>query len=85
MPLPEIRSIFSVMDFPAPKRSSYECNYQAIHNSLRRCDLELPPILNFEEFLSGEENTSIRRFAAIESAGLLNFEPKFVDSQALDF
>jgi hypothetical protein len=46
----------------------------------------LLPILNFEEFLYGEENApSINGFAAIESAGLLNFEPKFVDSQALDF
>jgi len=35
---------------------SYECNDWAIHNSLKRCDLEVPAILNFEEFLFGEEN-----------------------------
>jgi hypothetical protein len=34
---------------------SYECNDWAIHNSLHRRDLEVPPILNFEEFLLGEE------------------------------
>ena len=72
--------------FSGSKAQSYECNYEAIHNFLRRCDLELLPILNFEEFLYGEENArSINSFAAIDSAGLLNFEPKFVDSQAFDF
>jgi hypothetical protein len=35
---------------------SYECNDWAIHNSLHGRDLEVPPILNFEEFLFGEEN-----------------------------
>ena len=35
---------------------SYECNDRAIHNSLDARDLEVPPILNFEEFLFGEEN-----------------------------
>jgi len=35
---------------------SYECNDLAIHKSLHRRELELPPILNFEEFLFGEEN-----------------------------
>jgi len=34
----------------------YECNDWAIYNSLRGRDLEVPPILNFEEFLFGEEN-----------------------------
>jgi hypothetical protein len=37
---------------------SYECNDWAIHNSLQGCDLEAPPILNFEEFLFGEENAA---------------------------
>jgi len=44
------------MDFSGSKAQPYECNYQAIHNSLRRSHLELLPILNFEEFLLGEEN-----------------------------
>jgi hypothetical protein len=35
---------------------SCECNEWAIHNSLKGCDLDLPPIPNFEEFLFGEEN-----------------------------
>jgi hypothetical protein len=35
---------------------SSECNDWAIHNSLHGRDLEVPPILNFEEFLLGEEN-----------------------------
>jgi hypothetical protein len=33
-----------------------ECNNWAILKSLRRCDLALPPTLNLEEFLLGEEN-----------------------------
>jgi hypothetical protein len=33
-----------------------ECNDWAILNSLKKCDLGSPPILNFEEFLLGEEN-----------------------------
>jgi hypothetical protein len=35
---------------------SCECNDSAIHNSLHGRDLEVPLILNFEEFLFGEEN-----------------------------
>jgi hypothetical protein len=35
---------------------SCECNEWAIHNSLKGCDLDLPPIPNFEELLFGEEN-----------------------------
>ena len=64
---------------------SYECNDRAIHNSLHRHDLEMPPILNFEKFLLGEENAVDYRVRTIGSASLRNFEPKFVDSQAFDF
>jgi len=39
-----------------PETHSYECNGWAIHNSLHGRDLEVPLILNFEEFLFGEEN-----------------------------
>jgi hypothetical protein len=39
-----------------PEAHSYECNGWAIHNSLHGPDLEVPPILNFEEFLFGEGN-----------------------------
>jgi len=39
-----------------PEAHSYECNDWAIHNSLHGLDLEVPPILNFEEFLFGEGN-----------------------------
>jgi hypothetical protein len=35
---------------------SCECNEWAIHHSLKRCALELPLVLNFEEFLFAEEN-----------------------------
>jgi len=38
-----------------PQAHPYECNDWAIHNSLQGRDLEVPPILNFEEFLFGEE------------------------------
>jgi len=41
---------------------SYECNDWASYSPLKRCDLEVPPVLNFEEFLFGEEN-------AVELAG----------------
>jgi hypothetical protein len=71
--------------FLAPERILAECNHYAIHNSLKRCDLEVPRILSFEECLCGQENAVDWQAAAIESARLLNFEPKFVDSQALDF
>src|SRR6267143_6684639 len=53
--LPEIRSIFSVMGLWS-EAHSYECNDWAIHNSLHGRDLEVPAILNFEEFLFGGEN-----------------------------
>ena len=64
---------------------SYECNDKAIHNSLKGCDLEMPRTLSFEEFLYGQGNAVDWQVAAIESARLLHFKPKFVDSQALDF
>jgi hypothetical protein len=35
---------------------SYECNHWTILNSLQGHDLEVLPILNFEEFLLGGEN-----------------------------
>jgi hypothetical protein len=41
-----------------PKAHRYECNNGAIHNSLHGSDLEVPPILNFEEFLFGEEDAA---------------------------
>src|SRR5258708_3684288 len=41
---------------------SYEGNGWAIHNSLDGGDLEVSPILKFQEFLSGGENTSPSRF-----------------------
>jgi len=41
--------------------------------------------LNFEEFLFGEENAVDKQVPALESASLWDFEPIFVDSQALDF
>src|SRR5260370_40670502 len=53
--LPEVRSIFRVMSLWS-EAHSYECNDWAIHNSLHGHDLGVPPILNFEEFLFGEEN-----------------------------
>jgi hypothetical protein len=37
---------------------SYQCNDGAIDNSLHGRDLEVAPILNFEEFLLGEENAA---------------------------
>jgi hypothetical protein len=48
------------------KVQSYECNDWAIHNSLKRRDLELPRILNFEESLYGQENATDWKVAAIE-------------------
>jgi hypothetical protein len=33
-----------------------ECNKWAMLNCLKKRDLGLPPVLNFEEFLWGEEN-----------------------------
>jgi hypothetical protein len=64
---------------------SCECNEWAIHHSLKRCALELPLVLNFEEFLFAEENAVDWQIPAVESAGVGDLEPKFVDSQALDF
>jgi len=43
---------------------SYECNDRAISNSLKRCDLEVPPNLKFQRFLSGEENPFSARIPA---------------------
>ena len=45
----------------------------------------MPRTLRFKGFLYGQGNAVDWQVAAIESARLLNFEPKFVDSQALDF
>ena len=45
----------------------------------------MPRALRFKEFLYGQGDAVDWQVAAIESARLLNFEPKFVDSQALDF
>ena len=75
------------MDFLAPKRPhSYERNHGAILKSLRRYNLGLPPALIVEEFLYGEgKRNQIAQVEAIESVRLSNFEPKFVDFQALDF
>jgi hypothetical protein len=56
-----------------------------MRNSLHRRDLEVPPILNLEEFLFRKENAVDWQVPALESASLLDFEPIFVDSQALDF
>jgi hypothetical protein len=64
---------------------SYERNDWAIRNSLYGRDLEVPPILNFEEFLFGEENAVDWQVPVLESASLWDFKPIFVDSQALDF
>ena len=50
-----IRLIFSVMDLCSEEHSN-ECNNQAVRNSLHGRDLEVPPILNFEDFLFSEEN-----------------------------
>jgi hypothetical protein len=63
---------------------SPECNDEAIHNSLKGCDLKVWTILNFQEFLSGKENTCNERVPTVESACLRCFEPVFVDPQALD-
>jgi hypothetical protein len=49
---------------------TYKCNDWAIPNSLHRRDLEGPPILNFEEFLFGEENAADEQVLALESASL---------------
>src|SRR5207245_10052522 len=67
------------------KHTVAKCNNGAIHNSLHGHDLEVPAILNFEEFLFGEENAADWQVAALESASLWNFKPIFVDSEALDF
>jgi hypothetical protein len=48
-------------------------------------DLEVLPILNFEEFLLGEENAVDSRSGTIESASLRDLEPKFINSQTFDF
>src|SRR5438309_10968229 len=40
------------------KHTVAKCNNGAIHNSLHGHDLEVPAILNFEEFLFGEENAA---------------------------
>jgi len=49
---------------------TYKCNDWAIPNSLHGRDLEGPPILNFEEFLFGEENAADEQVLALESASL---------------
>src|SRR5271168_905501 len=54
MRLPEIRSIFSVMNF-CPEAHSEWCNNEAIHNRLWQLKLESIPVLSFQEFLFGEE------------------------------
>jgi len=48
-------------------------------------DLEVSLVPEFEEFLFGEKTQSASRFLALESASLWDFEPIFVNSQALDF
>jgi hypothetical protein len=35
----------------------YECNDWAIHNCLQKWKLQFSEVLNFQEFLSEEENT----------------------------
>jgi hypothetical protein len=57
--------------FPAPEHSC-DCNDWAIHNSLKRWDLTVPRILNFEEFLYEREKVVDCRVAAVESASLIN-------------
>jgi hypothetical protein len=49
---------------------SYECNGWAIDHSLHERDLEVPPILNFQEFLFGGENAVDWQVPAVESASL---------------
>src|SRR6266446_2296658 len=48
--------IFSVMD-PCSEEQSNKCNNQPIRNFLQEWKLELRAVLNFQEFLSDEENT----------------------------
>ena len=62
-----------------------EWNCWAIDTSLYRRYLEVAPILNCQDFLCGKETRSTKQIPALESASLWDFEPKFVDSQALDF
>ena len=47
---------------------SYECNRWAIGISLHRRDLEVAPILKFEEFLFGEEIAVDKQVAVLERA-----------------
>jgi hypothetical protein len=47
---------FSASWISVSEAHSCESNEWAIHNSLKECDLELPLVLNFEEFLFAEEN-----------------------------
>jgi hypothetical protein len=58
---------------------SYECNEWAVHHSLKRCDLDLPPIPNFEEFLFAEENAIDWQLPTIES-GILHSRFRFISS-----
>jgi len=68
-----------------PAVHSCECNEWAIHTLLKGCDLELLLVLNFEELPFAEENAGGSAVSAAESAGVGDFEPKLIDSQALDF
>ena len=81
--LPAIRLIFSVMDL-CSEELSIECNIQAIRKFLEEGKLELRAVLNFQEFLSDEENAigliGLRR----GSVSLWDFESIFVNSQTLD-
>jgi hypothetical protein len=64
-------SIFSVMDFLDSAAHAYQCNGYAILNSVRRSDLGLRLVPNFEELLFGEQNPIDERLPAIES-GILH-------------
>jgi hypothetical protein len=55
------------MDFLDSAAHSYQCNGWAILDSVRRSDLALRHVPNFEELLFGEENPIDKQLPTIES------------------
>jgi hypothetical protein len=82
--LPEIRSIFSVIEFLVPKRTRAKCTGRTIVQLLKRSDLGIELALNVQEFLYGEENAVDELGRRMKSA-LCGLEPIYIDSQAFDF
>jgi len=70
---------------PCSEEQSSEGNNRAIRNSLQEWKLELCTVLNFQEFLSDEENTIGLLGRRRGSASQWGFEAIFVNFQTLDF